>query len=175
MWANESFAKYHNLETVQGTSLDKFNLIYKDGDPRLINILDFNEYVDEIINKDYLVMVTSTNINSKDYSNYLSSLKKLGLDIKDNCYINTMINLKDISNKNIDDTPTYISFNYNDSNIYINSSNNKVEADILINNIEYTNNQEGISFVIFDPTNQKVIDSFTLDYKSLQGLIRSDS
>ena len=117
MWANESFAKYHNLETVQGTSLDKFNLIYKDGDSRLINILDFNEYVDEIINKDYLVMVTSTNINSKDYSNYLSSLKKLGLELKDNCYINTMINLKDISNKNIDDTPTSISFNYNDSNI----------------------------------------------------------
>lgn len=175
MWANESFAKYHDLETVQGTSLDKFNLIYKDGDPRLINILDFNEYVDEIINKDYLVMVTSTNINSKDYTNYLSSLKKLGLELKDNCYINALIDLKDISNKNIDDTPTSISFNYNDSNIYINSSNNKVEADILINNIEYTNNQEGISFVIYDPTNQKVIDSFTLDYKSLQGLIRSDA
>ena len=42
-------------------------------------------------------------------------------------------------------------------------------SDVLVDNIEYTNDRPGITFVVFDNEKDKVVDSITWTHDSDQG------
>ena len=54
---NRSNAKYFGLETIRSVSKDAWNTIYKNGDPTLMNIWDYQEYLKELEDSDYTVLI----------------------------------------------------------------------------------------------------------------------
>lgn len=165
-WLNEGYAKIHELNTIQSTSKEKWDLIYKEGSSELMAISDMNTYLHKVIDMDNLVIFLNCSQLDNRYSDYITQLEKNGIIVNDYDFFGIIIeNGKIISNAfSKDGVELYGSIN--GKSYYIGSYANGSLSDIVIDNIEYTNNQDGINVVVFDKKQGKVIDSisFVLDY-----------
>ena len=169
LWINKYYAETHGLESVQATTLDKWNLIYSDGDSYLMNITDFDTYIDALQDDKYVVCITSSYLDSSLYSEYATGLKKLGFDSLKS-YITGIYKNGSLQESNTsNEEGQYLESSINGHYVYMSSSSDESYSDILIDNVEYTNDRPGITFVVFDTEKDKVVDSITWTYDTDQG------
>ena len=169
LWVNQYYATVHGIESVQATTLDKWNLIYASGDSYLMNITDFNDYIDAIQDDKYTVFITSSYLDETKYSDYVSGLKKLGFK-QLSSYITGVYQNGELVDSNVSDSEAkYLESSVNGHYVYMSSNQDETYSDILVDNIEYTNDRPGISFVVFDTEKDKVVDSITWTYDTDQG------
>ena len=169
LWVNQYYATVHGIESVQATTLDKWNLIYASGDSYLMNITDFNDYIDAIQDDKYVVLITSSYLDETKYSDYVNGLKKLGFK-QFSSYITGVYQNGELVDSNVSDSEAqYLESSVNGHYVYMSSNQDETYSDILVDNIEYTNDRPGISFVVFDTEKDKVVDSITWTYDTDQG------
>ncbi|MCI5773770.1 MAG: DUF6056 family protein [Erysipelotrichaceae bacterium] len=170
-WYNEDFAKVNGLNTIQATNKSKWKLIYQNGDIALMSIANLQEYVDYILaNKDqYLIFVNSSTLD-KRYEDYLPQIKRLDVDVSKSNFA-AVIDNGMIVNECASNEGCEIYGNFNEKEYYLASYNAGNISDIVIDDVEYTNNHAGINIVVFDKQAYRVVDSisFVLDY-NLQGI-----
>ncbi len=169
LWVNKYYATVHGIESVQATTLDKWNLIYASGDSYLMNITDFDAYIDAIQDDKYTVLITSSYLDETKYSDYVKGLKKLGFD-GIHSYITGVYQNGKLLDTNVSDSEAqYLESSINGHYAYISSNQDETYSDILVDNVEYTNDRPGISFVVCDTEQDKVVDSITWTYDTDQG------
>ena len=169
LWINKYYAETHGLESVQATTLDKWNLIYSDGDSYLMNITDFDTYIDALQDDKYVVCITSSYLDSSLYSEYATGLKKLEFDSLKS-YITGIYKNGSLQESNTSsEEGQYLESSINGHYVYMSSSSDESYSDILVDNVEYTNDRPGITFVVFDTEKDKVVDSITWTYDTDQG------
>ncbi|HAP3802529.1 DUF3329 domain-containing protein [Enterococcus faecalis] len=167
---NRSVAKYYGLESVRSVSEKDWDNIYRNGNPELMNIFNFNDYLQKLTNTQYTVLLSG-------YGNqvYLSQaeeslLKDLGVDVKfegNNAWTLSAVISKD--NKTVETnaelsrlTGKIEALNYDVFSSYTNYEN-QTFASVKINDTEMSRNKKGLNFVIIDNDTNKVIDSVNFD------------
>ncbi|MCR5449974.1 MAG: DUF6056 family protein [Solobacterium sp.] len=174
-WPNRNYAESHGLESVQATSLEKWNLLYRDGDPALMNITDLEEYVSAVKKGNYTLFINSSEISAEKYAEQLGVLKELGLKAEGtgNIHIAAVYNGQQMAEQSVSEAETYLDGVLDNGDYYYISSNNDAYyCDIAINGCDYTNDNLGISIVVYDPVQARVVDSVTWYPESDQGGIR---
>ena len=167
-WVNRNYAESNHLESIQATPLDRWSRVYKDGNPTLMNMTDFNEYMNYLDSHAELeYVVNSTELDTFLYEEYL----------------NRLLNTNDVTLKFFDTGYLIGDFNglsYNfyedivDGMIdghyyYISSMRDESQADVLFDGIELTNDRPGITMVVYDKKEKRVVDVVTWTYDSDQG------
>ncbi len=151
---NQEVATYYGLDTITRTPTFFFENVYKDGDYALMNIMNFNAYVKALkSNKNYSYLITTTRcdnecnalMNSLDNDNYEGMYHSV-ISTNDN-YIHQADEMGVELFTYLFDKDVYLS-SYEDANI----------ADIVIDDVEYTFNNSGITIVTFDNNLYKVVD-----------------
>ena len=157
---NENYAVTHGLESVVSTSLDKWNMLYRNGDPALMNTLDLESYVKAVqMNPDYLALVTTTPLNER-YEAYLDLLEPAaGEDLSGHSHYILAFGAE--TEVTASDEAFGREFTPEGHYIWVNSGEDPMTSDILIDGTEYTNDQEGISIVVFDRASGRAVDSVT--------------
>ena len=175
LWTNKYYAETHGLESVQATALERWSLIYKNGDPELMNITEMSDYLETAMNKGYTLLINSSWISSDVYANEVHMLENVGLQIvqKGTIHIAAVYENGRIVNKAVSSMPVDIEGNTaGGSYYYISSNDNVYYSDIVVNGVEYTNDNEGVTIVALDEQQGRVVDSITFYPWSDQGGIR---
>ena len=175
LWSNRYYAETHGLESVQATALDHWSLIYKNGDPELMNITEMPDYLEAAVNKGYTLLINSSWIDSNVYANEIHILGNIGLDIvqKGTIHLAAVYENGTIVNKAVSPLPVEIEGNAEcGAYYYISSNDNVYYSDIVVNGVEYTNDNEGVTIVVLNEQQNRVVDSITFYPWSDQGGIR---
>ena len=157
---NENYALTHGLESVVSTSLEKWNALYRNGDPSLMNILDLETYLRTVTaDGRYTAYVTTAHLDG-DYRPYLEILEKVsGTELgSHSAYI---LELGETADVNTAEEPFGKEYAPDGHYVWVYSSDDPMTGDILIDGTEYTNDQEGISVVVFDREQGRAVDSVT--------------
>lgn len=160
-WVNQSYEEVHGLEGVQSTPLDQWKRIYAQGDPYLMNIQDMKEYIAAIASdRNYAVLINCSTLKG-DYSSYTALLTSFGLKIDQETnfiavYENGALVLSKTAAEGIDG-----SADIDGSYAYLSSYQEGSMSDIMIGNLEYTNDNSGISIVVYSLSDHRVVDSVT--------------
>ena len=157
---NENYAITHGLESVVSTSLDKWNALYRNGDSSLMNIVDLETYVQAVqANPDYIAFVTTSALNER-YEAYLDLLEPaVGKTLGDQPYHILVFGAETEVKESGE--PFGSEFTPEGHYVWVNSDADAMTCDILIDGKEYTNDQEGISIVVFDRASGRAVDSVT--------------
>ena len=171
LWVNKAMAQYYGVNTIVGVSREKYQRIYQNGDVDLMNIIalsDLSKYLNLCRQKGYTVIAASTLIN-EDLLPYARMLEEYGFQ-EANGYLTGYVSRDGtvISGESYEEGG--IAGHYS----YASSSDDPSYADIMIDGLEYTNNQAGISLVVFDPVTDHAVDSITIEPDQEYGIVRSD-
>ena len=174
LWINTMYAEAHGIESVQTTSLERWNRIYRSGDPTLMNITDLSAYLNEAVKGNRTILINSGKIDSDAYSEFLSVLKDSGMTIpeQNTLYLCGVIENGEAIKQTVSDQPAELDGNAGESYYYISSQPDAQFSDILVDGLEYTNDNPGISIVVYDRDLGRVTDSVTWNTESDQGGIR---
>ena len=74
---NRSNAKYFGLETIRSVSKNAWNTIYKNGDPTLMNIWDYQEYLKELAESDHTVLISGAGTSQQMNESLATDIAKL--------------------------------------------------------------------------------------------------
>ena len=100
------------------------------------------------------------------FEEYITILNKYGIDMnKYNNYAG-VLSKGSIINENYSVDGCYIDGDLYGNYYYIASYKDGTDSDIVINNIKYSNNQDGIALVVYSVSKNKVVDSvsYVLDH-----------
>ena len=164
LWVNECFAESHGLESVQATALERWNRIYKNGDPELMNITQLELYLNSAVQKNTVLLINSNAINTEKYSEYLRILNAYGMQTPDwngSVFICGIIEENAFINQKVSVVPADMDGNIGEVYYYISSQYDQAYSDILVNGIEYTNDNPGITITVYDKDLGRVTDSIT--------------
>ena len=156
---NENYAITHGLESVISTTPDKWNNLYRNGNSKLMNVLDLEEYLNAVKEEPNLTaLITCSTLNER-YEAYLDLLADYfnDTDLKNAKQFILLSGDK----ATVKDEPFGMEANLDGHYVWISSSEDPTLSDILIDGIEYTNDIEGISIVVFDKTEGRPVDSVT--------------
>ena len=172
-WMNEYYSYMHGIESVQSTPLSKWNTIYRDGDPQLHNITDYDAYLAAVAeNPAYTAVITSGRL-SDAYAPFIEGLKKYGLQgTAENGYVIGLLSGGTITEGSYSASPGEMDTMLGGHYCYWASNPDPVSADVLVDGIEYTNDHAGITVVVFSSDKDRVVDSITFIPDSDQGGIR---
>ncbi len=157
---NENYAITHGLESVVSTSPDKWNALYRNGDPALMNVVDLESYVAAVkANPDYIGFVTTTALNER-YEAYLDYLETAaGNDL--GTHSNYILEFGAETDINASDESFGKEYTPDGHYVWVYSSDDPMTSDILIDGTEYTNDLEGVTIVVFDRASGNVKDAVT--------------
>ena len=158
---NENYAVTHGLESVVSTSLEKWNDLYRYGDPALMNTLDLESYINTVkADSNLQAYVTTTSLDAS-YEPYLELLEET-LNASDlTGHSNFILKFGAETEVHAGDEAFGMELSPEGHYVWVNSSDDPVTSDILIDGKEYTNDQEGISIVVFDTALGRAVDSVT--------------
>ena len=162
LWVNKYYSQIHGLTTVQSTPLSQWNKIYKNGDPQMMTIQDMSIYLKALSEQPgYAALINCNTLNQDAYTEQIKALKQYGIDIEDNTNFIAVLQNNEVSmfESSMDSLEQYGSIEGH--SYYISSNTAGDMSDILIDSIEYTNDNPGISIVVYDTQKQQVIDSVT--------------
>lgn len=157
---NENYAITHGLESVVSTSPDKWNALYRNGDPALMNVVDLETYVAAVkANPEYIGFVTTTALN-EHYEAYLDYLETAaGKDL--GTHSNYILEFGAETDINAADESFGKEYTPDGHYVWVYSSDDPMTSDILIDGTECTNDLEGITIVVFDRASGNVKDAAT--------------
>ncbi len=153
---NTSYAQLKGLESVTGTTYEKWASVYMNGDPYYMNIMDLNTYVDALLNdQNKAVLITSTKLNDA-YEEHMKILDRMGVTPDNGIYADIYVSGEGVVSEGSESFMTI-----RDHAFYVSGNSDPVLNDVVIDNIEYTNDNEGITIVVFDFNTGTVSDSVT--------------
>ena len=167
-WVNKNYAEANHLESIQATPMDRWSRVYKDGNPTLMNITDFNQYIDYLdTHPEYEVLYNSSELDTTLYESYLNKLLKVN-------NVSSYYGDKGFLIGDFDGLSYNMDEQIRDGMIdghyyYISSMRGEVQSDILMDGIEYTNDRPGITMAIYDKNARRFVDVITWTYDSDQG------
>ncbi|MBR4455178.1 MAG: hypothetical protein IKS32_03025, partial [Solobacterium sp.] len=163
---NRNYALTHDLETVRATTLDRWNRIYRNGDPVLMNEWEYEPYLKLLKERPELELLAVAQGTDEIDPNWLSELEEVfGADSGRDRYrilARTEDGLKDEHHPEAFGTEAYAGGHY----VWLNVSDEPELCDIVIDQQEYTNDRAGISIVVFDPEKDRVVDSISFDLRT---------
>lgn len=162
---NQAYAKLHGLESVVSTAYSKWKVIYEQGDPEYMNLTELNDYITLVRNsEDKLVLITCSTLSGSD--SYLkTAFEPLGITWNghsNGCFVLYQGSLM----MNTGDEPLSLDQRISGHYVYLFSGDDPEFSDIMIDQIEYTNDHPGISVVVFDLSKGKVCDSVTWNHEN---------
>ena len=157
---NANYALTHGIESVTSTSVEKWNALYRNGNPSLMNTLDMETYLTNVkANPDWVAVITSSTLYENDaaFREVLSSVFEIETGQASHLII---IAGPSVSVKT-DDAPFGMEESLDGHYVWIESGEDGEHSDIVIDGTEYTNDAEGISVVVFDRNEGRAVDSVT--------------
>ncbi len=169
---NQAYAKLHGLESVVSTAYSKWKTIYEHGDPEFMNLTELSDYITLLQNsEDKLVLITCSTLSGSD--SYLkAAFEPLGITWNGNtngCFVLYQGSLM----MNTGNEPLSLDQRISGHYVYLYSSDDPEFSDIMVDQIEYTNDHPGISVVVFDLSKGKVCDSVTWNHENRTYGVRS--
>ena len=171
LWVNKAMAQYYGVNTIVGVSMEKYQRIYQNGDVDLMNIIDLSdleEYLSLCKQKGYTIIAASTKMTD-ELQPYAQMLESYGFEVSDG-YLTGYC----LADGTVISGEVYEEGGLAGHYSYASSSQDPSYADIMIDGQEYTNNQAGISLVVFDPAGDHAVDSITIEPDQDYGIVRSD-
>ena len=171
LWVNKAMAQYYGVNTIVGVSMEKYQRIYQNGDVDLMNIIDLSdleEYLSLCKQKGYTIIAASTKMTD-ELQPYAQMLESYGFEVSDG-YLTGYC----LADGTVISGEVYEEGGLAGHYSYASSSQDPSNADIMIDGQEYTNNQAGISLVVFDPAGDHAVDSITIEPDQDYGIVRSD-
>ena len=158
---NRNYALTHGLNFVTSTTLDKWNTLYRSGDPTLMNLFELEAYLDTLLTRtDCISIVTSSHLLEADAPLLGMVNSKLGTSFEGEGYlIGTFSSAA--SAVAMAKSPISDAFDLNGHFVYINAANDPAYCDILVDNQECTNDNPGLSIVTIDKVTGRILDSVT--------------
>ena len=159
---NRYYSLINGFESITSTSLEKWNNLYRSGDPKLMNLLDMEDYLTAVQKDPSLVgIMTCTTLNEpyEPYRELLSSF--MGDKVLNNAsnFILTFSGTETDIETN--ETPFGKEVPLEGHYVWVSSEDDPTHTDIVIDGMEYTNDLEGISIVVFDKEQGSAVDSVT--------------
>lgn len=159
---NVNYAVTHGLESVTSTTLDKWNNLYRGGDPKLMNLLDMEDYLTCVKNDPNLVGIMTCSSMNEQYKPYLELLSSFTGDKNLNNASNFILTFSGSETDiQTEDTAFGKEVPLDGHYVWVSSDEDPTHSDIVIDGMEYTNDIEGISIVVFDKEQGKAVDSVT--------------
>ena len=171
LWVNKAMAQYYGVHTIVSVSREKYQRIYQNGDVDLMNCIDlsdFPEYLELCQAKGYTIIAVSTQLTDALLP-YARLLQQYGFQA-----VNGYLTGYCAADGTVLSSSEYVEGGLAGHYSYASSSPDPSYADIMIDGQEYTNNQAGISLVIFDPSSDRAVDSITIEPDQDHGIVRSD-
>lgn len=171
LWVNKAMAQYYGVHTIVSVSREKYQRIYQNGDVDLMNCIDlsdFPEYLELCQAKGYTIIAVSTQLTDALLP-YARLLQQYGFQA-----VNGYLTGYCAADGTVLSSGEYVEGGLAGHYSYASSSPDPSYADIMIDGQEYTNNQAGISLVIFDPSSDRAVDSITIEPDQDHGIVRSD-
>ena len=171
LWVNKAMAQYYGVNTIVGVSMEKYQRIYQNGDVDLMNIIDLSdleEYLSLCKQKGYTIIAASTKMTD-ELQPYAQMLESYGFEVSAG-YLTGYC----LADGTVISGEVYEEGGLAGHYSYASSSQDPSYADIMIDGQEYTNNQAGISLVVFDPAGDHAVDSITIEPDQDYGIVRSD-
>lgn len=171
LWVNKAMAQYYGVHTIVSVSREKYQRIYQNGDVDLMNCIDLSdlpEYLELCQAKGYTIIAVSTQLTDALLP-YARLLQQYGFQA-----VNGYLTGYCAADGTVLSSSEYVEGGLAGHYSYASSSSDPSYADIMIDGQEYTNNQAGISLVIFDPSSDRAVDSITIEPDQDHGIVRSD-
>ena len=158
---NRNYALTHGLNFVTSTTLDKWNALYRSGDPTLMNLFELEAYLDTLLTRsDCVSIVTSSHLREADAPLFGMVNSKLGTSFAGEGYlIGTFSSAGSAVVKS--ENPISDAFDLNGHFVYVNAAEDPAYCDILVDNLECTNDNPGLSIVTIDRFTGRILDSVT--------------
>lgn len=157
---NQAYSELHGLESVVSTAYPKWKTIYEHGEAEYMNLTELSDYISLLQNSENkLVLITCSTLSDEDA--YLKdAFQPLGISWNghtNGCFVLYQGSLM----INTGNEPLFLDQRISDHYIYLYSSDNPEYSDIMVDQIEYTNDHPGISVVVFDLSAGTACDSVT--------------
>lgn len=160
---NREFCAVVGCEYVTTTQANLFNEIYKTGNSELMNIQDITTYVNTLMAQNATFMITTNQLSSTNRE----MLVNLGLfsDVlqESDSYFVAFVDHGSIIYTASDDSAIDYYGRLDEKDIYISSYPDGVDSNIVIDEQEYSLDNDGITIVVFDRTSYRVSDAVTFD------------
>ena len=172
-WLNDAFAWHHGLESVQAVEPEKWHLIYENGNPQLMNLMDLDQYLRcAEAQDDLILLVNSTVLDQETYSGLLQILRVHGIIPEETSAVFSVIYDDGIAAMDTGGDASWLETVYRDNYFYLQGSADPVYSDIAVNGTEYSIDNQGITIVVYDIQQNRAVDSVTWNPESDQGGIR---
>ena len=163
---NKDYALYYGVDTIRSTDKTMYENVYEQGSPKLMNIQRFDTYMNTVVNEDqYMVFIITSNMD-QSYASFDPWLPE-GVDVSAQPYVVMALNFYGYDQIITDEKPVemYLTIYNGDTEIpvYLSSYDDPSVSDIVIDDVEYTLNNSGITIVTYDTTIGKVIDVVNFD------------
>ena len=163
---NKDYALYYGVDTIRSTDKTMYENVYEQGSPKLMNIQRFDTYMNTVVNEDqYMVFIITSNMD-QSYASFDPWLP-VDVDLLAQPYVVMALNFYGYDQIITDEKPVemYLTIYNGDTEIpvYLSSYDDPSVSDIVIDDVEYTLNNSGITIVTYDTTIGKVIDVVNFD------------
>lgn len=163
---NKDYAAYYKVDTIRSTDRITYQNVYANGSAKLMNIQSFDEYMNTVVNEDqYMVFIITSGID-QSYAMFEPWMPS-GVDLLNTPCITMALNFYgyDQIDANIIQSVQYLSIYKGDQNIpvYLSSYDEAGLSDIVIDDVEYSFNNSGITIVTYDTTIGQVVDAVNFD------------
>ncbi|MBQ6488337.1 MAG: hypothetical protein IJI75_03835 [Solobacterium sp.] len=161
-WINQNFSIMNGLESISSTKSDLWNQIYRDGEPALMNITDYDIYLNAVRdNEDYIVLVTSTDLTDESYTDMYWVLQEfLETNHARTGYIAAAVSTAD-SQVIARETEIYEGLTVEGHYFYLSSMEDPENSDIVISTDNLSNKNPGITVSVYSKTKGHLVDEIT--------------
>ena len=163
---NKDYALYYGVDTIRSCDMTMYDNVYEQGSPKLMNIQSFDTYMNTVVNEDQYMVFIITSDMDQSYGSFDPWLPE-GVDVLTQPYVVMALNFYGYDQIISDEKPVemYLSIYNGDQEIpvYLSSYDDPNNSDIVIDDVEYTLNNSGITIVTYDTTIGKVIDVVNFD------------
>lgn len=160
---NLGYEELYGLDTIISTPYEKWNAIYKNGDPSWMNRLELQDYIHAITaDTDHVILITCDGTRNLD-EEQKNAFRSLGLNLSEDSYECAMLKEGKIFQYSSDPSQASLDDSVNGHYVWLSSTEDPDYCDILVDHQEYTNDNPGISIAVLDPQTGIVADSITFN------------
>ena len=158
---NVNYSITHGLDSVTSTTVEKWNEIYRNGSPELMNARTLSDYLTLLNeNPDFIGLVTCNTLGI-EHGAVLETLGKVyGEPLEGSSNLYGIIHDGDFEVEE-NGEPGGIAWVIQDHYVWVSSYDDPTQSDILMDQVEYTNDNSGLSIVVFSQSQDRVVDSVT--------------
>ena len=163
---NKDYATYYGVDTIRSTDRILHQNVYANGSAKLMNIQSFDEYMNTVMHQDqYMVFIITCDID-QSYEMFEPWMPK-GVDLLNTPYMAMALNFYGYDQIQTGGSPVaqYLTIYKGDESIpvYLSSYDEAGLSDIVIDGVEYSFNNSGITIVTYDTTIGSVVDAVNFD------------